>query len=117
MCPPIQLPAGQTGPVAVYVDPLTNWGWILGGVEVESCHMVADTDAELHALALRIGMRIEWAQKMDHENQYHHHYDLVASRRELAVEVGAIEITHDQIVDLIEGDRARQRRGSRSRGI
>ncbi len=102
--------------MAVYVDPLVNWGWVLQGTEVESCHMVGDTDTELHALALRIGMRIEWAQKMDHENQYHHHYDLVASRRQLAIEAGAIEITHDQIVGLIEGDRARQRQRVRRSG-
>ncbi len=112
----IRLVAGQTGSVAVYVDPLTNWRWIVQGEEVESCHMVADTDAELHAMARHIGMRLEWAQKMDHENQYHHHYDLVASRRQLAVEAGAIEITHDQIVDLIERDRASKRQGNRTPG-
>lgn len=104
--------------MAVYVDPLTNWGWRPRGVEVESCHMVADTDAELHAMAQRIGMQLAWAQKMDHENQYHHHYDLVASRRELAVQAGATEITHDQIADLIEGERERQRRqGGRPRRV
>lgn len=75
--------------MAVYVDTLIDWGWRLG----PSCHMTADTDEELHAMADAIGMKRSWAQKMDHPRQRHHHYDLVASRRKKAVALGAIEVS------------------------
>jgi hypothetical protein len=75
--------------VSVYVDPLKDWGWRLG----PSCHMFADTDDELHAMAEKIGMKRAWSQEMDHPRQYAHHYDLVGSRRSRAVKEGAVEVT------------------------
>lgn len=39
--------------MAVYVDPLINYGWKLG----PSCHMTADTIEELNALAVKIGLK------------------------------------------------------------
>jgi hypothetical protein len=75
--------------MSVYVDPLKDWGWRLG----PSCHMTADTDDELHAMAAAIGMKRSWAQDMDQPSQAMHHYDLVASRRRRAVAKGAIEVS------------------------
>jgi hypothetical protein len=79
--------------MSVYVDMLMNHGWKLG----PSCHMYADTLDELHAMAKRIGMRRDWFQ--DHKPSFPH-YDLVASRRELAVHHGAIEHTRTQMVNF-----------------
>ncbi len=42
--------------MAVYVDSLRDWGWRLG----PSCHMIADTNEELHAMAERIGLLRRW---------------------------------------------------------
>lgn len=48
--------------MSVYVDPMfscmptVNWRWR------ESCHMWGDNEQELHAFALRIGLRREWYQ-------------------------------------------------------
>lgn len=56
------------------------------------CHMTADTDAELHAMARTIGLRTDWAQDLDHPDQWRHHYDLVPGKRALAVLHGAVEV-------------------------
>ncbi len=52
------------------------------------CHMTADTDAELHDMADRIGMKREWFQI---SRKGVPHYDLTLQGRELAVRLGAIE--------------------------
>jgi hypothetical protein len=70
--------------VAVWVDPLLDWGWSLG----PSCHLLADTAEELHAFAARLGMRRSWFQ--DHGRIAH--YDLTVRRRAAAVALGALEL-------------------------
>lgn len=74
--------------MAVYVDPLLNHGWVLKGQRVKSCHLLADTDEELHAFAQRLGLKREWA----HDGSLLH-YDLVASKRSRAVQLGAEELS------------------------
>lgn len=54
------------------------------------CHMMADSDAELHAAAMRIGMLPEWHQASPPHGVSH--YDLTPKRREAAVKHGAIEV-------------------------
>jgi hypothetical protein len=51
------------------------------------CHMVADTLDELHTMAAAIGMKRRWFQRRSFP-----HYDLCLSRRQRAIELGAIEI-------------------------
>ena len=51
-------------------------------------HMIADTEAELHAMAALIGMRKEWYQG--------DHYDVALGRRRLAIGHGTVEITYRQ---------------------
>lgn len=54
------------------------------------CHMIADTDAELHAMADAIGVaRRYWQAPPAHDS----HYDVCLSKRALAVKAGAIEIS------------------------
>lgn len=91
--------------MTVYVDSLHNWGWVLNGQQVQSCHMVAETDDELHVMAEAIGMNRSWAQKMDDPIQYRHHYDLTQSRRKLAVEHGAVEIGQRELGRMIIDER------------
>ena len=52
------------------------------------CHMIADTEAELHAMAARIGVARRWYQG--------DHYDVCVAKRALAVRFGAREITWRQ---------------------
>ena len=53
------------------------------------CHLIADTDAELHAMARTIGVARRWYQG--------DHYDICLSKRAAAVAAGAVEISR---VDL-----------------
>lgn len=53
------------------------------------CHMIADTEAELHVMADRIGVARKWYQG--------DHYDIALSKRALAVRYGAREITLRQL--------------------
>lgn len=55
-----------------------------------SCHLAADTLDELHSFAARLGMRRSWFQP---GRGRHPHYDLVKSRRDRAVALGAIEVS------------------------
>lgn len=61
------------------------------------CHMMGDTLSELHSMAEKIGLKREWFQAKSSP-----HYDVCLSRRELAIEYGAIEIGNKQVVALIK---------------
>jgi hypothetical protein len=50
--------------------------------------MFADNEEELHAMAARIGLKEEWFQT-GHTNPKFHHYDIIPSKRELAIRFGA----------------------------
>lgn len=52
------------------------------------CHMIADTEAELHVMATRIGIARRWYQG--------DHYDVSLQHRVLAVTYGAQQITWRQ---------------------
>ncbi len=78
--------------MSVYVDNAINpYG------RMKMCHMVADTLDELHAMADKIGMRRGWFQ--NHPD--HPHYELSVSRRKIAIQNGAIEISSTQLVMLL----------------
>jgi hypothetical protein len=49
------------------------------------CHMIADTELELHLMAARIGIARKWYQG--------DHYDICLTKRALAVKLGAVEVT------------------------
>ncbi|WP_234775233.1 DUF4031 domain-containing protein [Paraburkholderia tropica] len=57
------------------------------------CHMIADTDDELHAMAAAIGVARRWHQKTGTPRS---HYDIALSKRAAAVMRGAVEITWRQ---------------------
>ena len=71
--------------MTVYVDNSTNR---LGRMQMS--HMLADTEAELHAMADRIGVQRRWFQG--------DHSDVCQAKRALAIEAGATAITVRQAV-------------------
>lgn len=79
--------------MSAYVDELHDYGWKLGS----SCHLYADSVEELHQFAQGIMMKRSWFQISKSGIP---HYDLVASRRKMAVRQGAIEFT-PTLVDLV----------------
>jgi hypothetical protein len=58
------------------------------------CHMLADCDEELHAMAARIGVPRRWWQSPAMTSGSH--YDIALSMRAKAVAFGAVEITWRQ---------------------
>jgi hypothetical protein len=74
--------------MAVYVDDMkAKFGRMI------MCHMIADTDEELHAMAAKIGVQRKWFQGPPAHDS---HYDIAISKRALAVKMGAVEITYRQ---------------------
>lgn len=84
--------------MAVYVD--TMRAPFRGRV---MCHMLADTDEELHAMAARLGLLHRWHQKA---GTPHSHYDIDMPTRALALRHGAREIGRRELVMLIRRKRA-----------
>lgn len=73
--------------MTVYVDSMrAHFG------RMKMCHMLADSDAELHAMAEKIGVARRWHQSPGKDS----HYDICMSKRVLAVAAGAVEITWRQ---------------------
>jgi hypothetical protein len=54
------------------------------------CHLTADTKAELHEFAARLGMQRRWFQDKDRGLW---HYDIVWRRRADAIRLGAVAIS------------------------
>lgn len=66
------------------------------------CHMVADTDDELHTMARRIDVARRWHQR---PGTVYSHYDICLSKRALAVQFGAVEIDNRELASLIHRKR------------
>jgi hypothetical protein len=62
------------------------------------CHMIADTDNELHAMADSIGVARRWHQAPPKHDS---HYDIALTMRARAVSLGAIEITWRQASAMV----------------
>ena len=76
--------------MSVYVDDMrAPYGPMI------MCHMAADTHDELIEMADRIGVDRRWIQK---PGTPHEHFDICLSKRKLAVEHGAVEVTQRELV-------------------
>lgn len=74
--------------MTVYVDDMHRLPMGRLG-RMKMSHMIADTEAELHAMADRIGVARRWYQG--------DHYDIALSKREAAIAAGAVAITVRQL--------------------
>ena len=83
--------------MTVYVDDMrANYGRMV------MCHMLADSDAELIAMADRIGVARRWHQ---YAGTHASHFDIALSKRALAVAEGAVEITWRQAGAIVRARR------------
>lgn len=79
------------------------------------CHMIADTVAELHEMAGRIGLKSDWFQPGSRP-----HYDLSKERRRAAVGLGAVEVGRRELVLIMRRQApvwAAEFTDARSRGL
>ena len=75
--------------MTVYVDDMYQMEFGRYG-RMKMSHMIADTSAELRAMAKAIGVREKWLQ---HAGEAGEHFDIAKSKRELAIAAGAVPIT------------------------
>ncbi len=79
--------------MTVYVDKMrAQFGRMV------MCHMLADTDDELLAMADRIGVQRKWHQ---YPGTYRSHFDIALSKRALAVRAGAVEIDRYKLAEIL----------------
>jgi hypothetical protein len=71
----------------VYVDDMRA-----GFGRMVMCHMIADTDHELHTMAAVIGVARRWHQSPGPQS----HYDICLGMRARAIKSGAIAITQKE---------------------
>ena len=89
--------------MAVYVDqPVWEWRgrrW---------CHLLADTDEELHAFAEALGLKRAWFQHRD-EMPWKDHYDIPDELRAEAIRAGAVEVDLRHVAAHVRSRRKRMR--------
>src|SRR3954453_21586244 len=87
--------------VTVYVDEITDYTRVAMIKRLRYTHwshLTADTRDELHRFAKRLGLKRSWFQNA---TNYRWHYDVVPSKRALAIRLGAVEIDRYQLADLM----------------
>lgn len=83
--------------MSVYVDSMRA---LFGRMKM--CHMVADTHDELMAMAARIGVDARWIQDA---GTHREHFDIALSKRALAVDAGAVEVTFGELGRILNKKR------------
>lgn len=84
--------------MAVYVDPEGSSYGKIGRVEFV-CHMIADTPAELHAMAEKIGLKRAYSQTSARHS--YPHYDLSSGKRKQAIAAGAVAAARRDYVNVM----------------
>jgi len=79
------------------------------------CHMFADTDEELEAMARKLGLRESWRQKP--RESIGPHYDIATSKRHQAIRLGAVacDTIEDEVAAFDAVELSRHPRGRRKR--
>lgn len=78
--------------MSVYVGNI-EWGY----GRMKMFHMVADSLEELNEMADKIGVQRKWIQHKD-AGHIITHYDICKSKKQIAINNGAIEISDREIV-------------------
>ena len=88
--------------MAVYVDRIHDYGDTVRGYAARHgsrwSHLFADSEGELDAFALRIGLKHSWGQHRGRPGRFH--YDVIPSKRALAIKAGAIEVDDKTMVAI-----------------
>lgn len=77
----------------VYVDDMkAHYGVMV------MCHMIADTPAELLAMADVIGVQRKWLQRAGTPKE---HFDICYAKKQLAIRAGAVEVTKRRLAEIV----------------
>jgi len=83
--------------MSVYVDELWEHGRTPRMPYPVSCHMTADTKAELMAFARQLGLRPEWL----HNSSALGHFDITPPKRALAKRLGALDMPSGDVHEKV----------------
>ncbi|MFI5953781.1 DUF4031 domain-containing protein [Cryptosporangium sp. NPDC051539] len=92
--------------MTVYVDNLRIPARV-GGIRGRWSHLTADTPAELHEFAARLGLKRAWFQTCKTRcgpagtSCVHWHYDVVSTKRAEAIKLGAKAIDLYELGDIL----------------
>lgn len=90
----------------ILVDALRQWPGARRPFQNGSCHLVSDESLdELHAFAEQLGLKRQWFQ-----DKRIPHYDLTPSKRRLAIQNGATEVTDKEFMARCLRAKIRSRR-------
>lgn len=90
----------HTCQVSVYVDTVRHYP-NAGLRFTDFCHLLADTRAELHAMADALGV----PRRIFQDHPWRWHYDLPAHLRPRAIELGAAEVGMAEVGALLRSRR------------
>lgn len=103
--------------MTVYVDDIGIPARV-GGLSGRWSHLIADSQEELHAFAARLGLRRAWFQEPTVNGKFkavpgsraaeNWHYDVTASKRTLALKLGAVAVSWRDLHDVIDARIRRQ---------
>ncbi len=83
--------------MTVYVDSMrANFG------RMKMCHMIADSTEELMSMADTIGVKRKWIQNA---GTHREHFDISLSKRMLAVQAGAVEVSMMELGRILRARR------------
>ena len=80
--------------MAVYIDNMNA-----PYRRMKMCHMVADTEEELVAMARKIGVNPKWWQ---YKGTHKTHFDICLSMKKKALELGAIEVSMHELGFMLQ---------------
>ena len=97
--------------MALYVDALVDYGDAARQRSLRHttwCHLLADTEPELHAAAQQLGLRRAWYQHKGPDDPTWH-YDITPPKRAQAIRtLGAVELDQAGVAELITRRRAQR---------
>lgn len=80
--------------MSIYIDSLFTYDG-----KTYWCHMVGDTESELHSFAEEIGMKRSWYQR----HPLHPHYDIKGNRmRNKAIKHGAVVLSNPDFIKKVK---------------
>lgn len=89
--------------INIYVDALLPWGFKMYGKKYKTCHLFTDgTEADLITFGEYIGLKKCWL----HRSPGFLHYDLIPSKRAIAIEKGAKSVGRQFVYEFMKKQKA-----------